>query len=263
VSERRACTVVGCALSSQRYRARRPPQEPLRERLRALAHERVRWGYRRLHVLLAREGLQVNHKRVYRLYREEGLAVRRRKRKHVAAARRPLPTPVQLNDCWTMDFMSDLLRTGRRIRVLNVLDVLSREALANEVDTSLPAGRVIEVLEIIALERGYPARIQVDNGAEFRSRALDAWAYDHRVTLDFIEPGKPIQNAVIESFNGRMRDELLNQHWWTTLGEVRDAVAAYRADYNEVRPHSALENRAPAEFARAYAANIQPQRLAS
>lgn len=219
--------------------------------MHVLAIERVRWGYRRLHVLLKREGQQVNVKRVYRIYREEGLAVRRRKRKRVAVARAPQPAPTRLNERWAMDFMSDVLVGGRRYRILNVLERLSREALASEVDTSLPALRVIRVLEEIALERGYPCGITVDNGSEFRSSALDAWAYEHGVTLEFIQPGKPIQNATVESFNGRMRDELLNQHWWRTLDEARRAVAAYREDYNQVRPHSALGNQTPEGFASA------------
>jgi len=242
---------VGCALSSQRYRSRRPRREALRARLRELAHERVRWGYRRLHVLLTREGVAVNHKCVYRLYREEGLAVRKRKRKRVAVARTPLPTPTRLNESWAMDFMSDSLASGRRFRILNVVDVLSREGLASEVDTSLPAVRVIQALEEITLERGYPARITVDNGPEFRSRALDAWAYQHGVTLDFIAPGKPIQNAVIESYNGRMRDELLNLHWWRDVAEARAGVDAHREDYNTVRPHGALGHQTPRAFAAA------------
>lgn len=218
-------------------------------RLRELAHERVRWGYRRLHVLLGREGVVVNHKCVYRLYREEGLAVRRRKRKRVAVTRTPLPLPTLLNEGWAMDFMSDSLASGRRFRILNVVDVLSREGLGSEVDTSLPAVRVIQALEEIAVERGYPTRITLDNGPEFRSRALDAWAYDHGVVLDFIAPGKPIQNAVMESYNGRMRDELLNLHWWRSVAEARDAIGAHREDYNSVRPHGALGNQTPCEFA--------------
>ena len=255
--------MLGVPLSSQRYRSRRPPQEGLRQRLRELAVERVRWGYRRLHILLKREGVQVNHKRLYRLYREERLAVRGRKRKRVAVPRQPMATPTRLNECWAMDFMSDSLASGRRYRIFNVVDALSREGLASEVDTSLPAVRVIGALEEIALLRGYPTRIRVDNGPEFRSARLDAWAYEHGVTLEFIQPGKPIQNAVMESYNGRMRDELLNQHWWRSIAEARDAVDAYREDFNEVRPHSALDNRTPGEFARRYAAALTQQRLAS
>ena len=235
----------------------------MRIRLRELAHERVRWGYRRLYVLLRREGRAVNRKRVYRLYRDEGLAVRRRKRKRVAVSRQPFEKPTRLNEAWAMDFMSDVLSSGRRYRILNVADVLSREALASEVDTSLPAVRVIQALEEIALERGYPSRITIDNGPEFRSQALDAWAYEHSVYLDFIQPGKPVQNAVIESYNGRMRDELLNLHWWRTIDEARVAVGEYRIDHNRVRPHSALDYKTPAEFAESYAASLNPQRLAS
>jgi len=251
LSERRGCRFVGASLSSQRYRSRRAPELELRARLHTLALERVRWGYRRLHLLLRREGREVNVKRVYRLYREQGLAVRRRKRKRVAVARAPQAAPTRLNERWAMDFMADVLVGGRRFRILNVLERLSREALASEVDTSLPALRVTRVLDEIALERGYPIGIVVDNGSEFRSTALDAWAYEHGVMLEFIQPGKPIQNATIESFNGRMRDELLNQHWWRTLDEAQRAIAAYREDYNHVRPHSALGNQTPEEFASA------------
>ena len=250
ISERHACRAIGCALSSQRYHSRRDPRTELRTRLRELAHERVRFGYRRLYVLLIREGVVVNKKCVYRLYREEGLAVRKKKRKRAAVARQPLPAPVGLNDCWAMDFMSDVLRGGRRFRILNVIDVLSREGLASEVDTSLPARRVVQAVDEIALERGYPTRIIVDNGPEFRSAALDAWAYAHGVTLEFIDPGKPIQNAVMESYNGRMREECLNLNWWSTIGDARSGIGAHRVDYNEVRPHGSLGNQTPAEFAR-------------
>lgn len=206
-----------------------------------------------MNTLLVRDGIVLNLKCVYRLYREEGLAVRRRKRKRVAVARQPMPAPSQLNECWAMDFMSDALISGRRFRILNVIDVLSREGLASEVDSGLSARRVIDVLEIIAIERGcYPARIIVDNGPEFRSAALDAWAYEHGVTLEFIQPGKPIQNALIESYNGRMRDELLNTCWWRTVEEARAAITAYRVDYNQVRPHGSLDQRTPEEFAKTF-----------
>jgi putative transposase len=178
-----------------------------------LAEERVRWGYRRLLVLLRREGIQSNHKAVYRLYREEGLAVRR-KRKRVAVPRRPMMLPQRLNGRWSMDYVSDVIRGGRRTRIFNAVDDLSREGLASEVDTSLPARRVIQALEEIALERGYPERIVCDNGTEFRSRALDEWAYENSVSLDFIQAGKPVQNPFVESFNGKMRDECLNVHWF-------------------------------------------------
>ena len=250
ISERHACRVIGCALSSQRYRSRRDPRPELRSRLRELAHERVRFGYRRLFVLLVREGIVVNKKCVYRLYREEGLAVRKKKRKRVALARHPIPSPSHVNEGWGMDFVSDVLRAGRRFRVLNVLDVLTREGLASEVDTSLPAKRVVQALDEIALERGYPRWIVLDNGPEFRSVALDAWAHEHGVVLGFIDPGKPMQNAVVESYNGRMRDECLNVNWWSTIEEARRGIDAHRIDYNEVRPHGSLNQRTPSEFAR-------------
>lgn len=150
-----------------------------------------------------------------------------------------------------MDFMSDVLVGGKRYRILNVVEALSREGLASEVDTSLPAPRVTRALDEIALERGYPARITIDNGSEFRSAALDAWAYEHGVMLEFIQPGKPMQNPFVESYNGRMRDELLNQHWWRTVAEARTAIEAHREDYNQVRPHSSLGDRTPAETAAA------------
>jgi putative transposase len=160
-----------------------------------------------------------------------------------------MPAPTRLNERWSMDYMHDALITGRRYRILNVVDELSREGLASEVDFSLPAVRVIQTLEEIGLERGFPTSIVVDNGPEFRSRALDEWAYRHGIVLDFIEPGKPTQNPFVESYNGRMRDECLNQHWFRELHEARETIEAHRQDYNEVRPHSSLEDRTPAEFA--------------
>lgn len=221
--------------------------------MRELAEERRRWGYRRLHRVLYRTGWKVNRKRIYRLYRAEGLAIRRRRRKRMAVARVPMIAPSRLNERWSMDFMSDVLTSGRRFRILNILDDFSREGLADEVDFSLPARRVIRALDILALERGLPERIVVDNGPEFRSSALDEWAYQHGVTLDFIEPGKPVQNAFVESYNGRMRDECLNEHWFTSLEEARQVVELYRKDYNEVRPHSSLGDQTPAEFASRFA----------
>ena len=222
----------------------------LRQRLCTLAAERRRFGYRRLWVLLRREGFDVNHKRVYRLYREEGLAVRRRKRKRMAGvARVPMPAPQRRNERWSMDFVSDALGNGRRIRVLTVIDDFTRECLATEVDTSLPGLRVARVLDRLALERGLPESITVDNGPEFAGKTLDAWAYAHGVHLHFIDPGKPVQNAYIESFNGRLRDECLNEHWFMSLPAARTIVETWRDDYNAVRPHSALGNRTPEEFA--------------
>jgi len=249
-SERWACRLVRAPRSSQRYRSTRAPDTDVRLRLHAHAEQRPRWGYRRLHVLLRRDGVPINLKRTYRLYREERLMVRRRKRKRVVVVRRPIAAAATLNERWSMDFMSDSFVNGRRYRILNVVDDYSHEDLASEVDTSLPAVRVIQVLEELLTERGLPKRIVVDNGSEFRSQKLDEWAYRHGVQLDFIEPGKPVQNAYVESFNGKMRDECLNQHWFQGLAEARAEIAAFRMDYNEVRPHSSLGQKTPSEFAR-------------
>ncbi len=176
--------------------------------------------------------------------------VRKRKRKRVVVVRRPMEVPARVNERWSMDFMSDSFISGRRYRILNVVEDCSHEALASEPDTSLPAARVIQVLNELELERGLPERIVLDNGSEFRSEALDQWAYDHDVQLDFIQPGKPVQNAFAESFNGRMRDECLNQHWIEDVTEARSVIGAFKQDFNEVRPHSSLGQRTPSEFAR-------------
>jgi putative transposase len=194
----------------------------------------------------------VNHKRVYRLYREEGLTVRRRRRKRVSReARLPLPAPVGPNELWSLDFMSDALAWGRRIRLLCVIDAFTRESLAIEVDTSLPAWRVAQVLDRLIVGRGQaPVEIVMDNGPELTSRALDQWAYERGVRLHFIDPGKPQQNAFIESFNGRFRDECLNEHWFLTLADAQRITEDWRVDYNRNRPHTSLGNLTPLEFAR-------------
>jgi len=251
VSERRACRLVRQWRSVERYRSRRPEPAGLRERLRALAEQRPRFGYRRLHVLLRREGFAVNRKRVHRIYRAEGLAVRRRRRKRVAVPRQPMPTPNQVNERWSMDYVHDALSDGRTFRCLTLVDDHSRESLAIEVDTSLPGRRVIRVLEQLAELRGLPQGIVVDNGPEFAGQALDVWAHERGVALDFITPGRPVENAFIESFNGRFRDECLNEHWFRSLDEARITIEDWRQDYNEVRPHSALGDRTPNEYAAA------------
>jgi putative transposase len=252
LSERHACRLVGIGRSTLRYRPRgSADEEALRQRLRTLAAERPRFGYRRLHALLRREGVRLNHQRVERLYREEGLAVRRRTRKRVARDRRGrAAVPGRPNQQWGVDFVSDALAWGRRIRLFTVVDIFTREALAIEVDTSLPGGRVVRVLERLALERGVPDEIVLDNGPELAGKALDQWAYERGVWLRFIEPGKPIQNAFVESFQGRLRDECLDRHWFLGLGDARHTVEAWRQDYNQARPHSALGYRPPAEFRR-------------
>ena len=249
LSERRACGLAGLGRSSYRYPSRASEESGLRERLKQLAAQRRRYGYRRLTVLLNREGREVNHKRVYRLYREEGLSVRRRKKKRIGAVeRRSRALPTRTNQRWSMDFVSDGLGDGRKFRSLNIVDDYSRECVATEVDTSIPGGRVVRVLERLGEVRGLPEVLVTDNGPEFAGQALDVWAYERGVKLHFIQPGKPIQNPIIESFNGKMRDECLNEHWFRTLSEARQTIEAWRRDYNEVRPHSALANRTPQEF---------------
>jgi putative transposase len=252
LSERRACRLVGQPRATERYRSVRDPLEDLRDRLKVLALEWHRRGYRYFTIVLVREGWTVNHKRVYRINREERLNVgrSRRRRKRVSEARCPMPAPSRVNECWGMDFVSDALINGRRIRILNIVDGLSREDLDGPIDTSLPAVRVVEALDRIALERGaYPERLIVDNGPEFRSRQLDAWAYQNGVALHFIDPGKPIQNALTESYNGRMRDECLNMNWWPTLGSAQAGIRKWRQRYNTERPHGSLGYKTPEEFA--------------
>ncbi len=248
---RRACRVIQIAESSYRYRSCRQEPEGLRERLLELAAERPRFGYRRLHVLLVREGWAVNHKRIQRMYREEKLAVRRKRRKRVAqTARRPKVLPAGPNERWSMDFMADSLATGRGFRTFNVVDDFTRECVAIEVDTSLSGERVTRVLDQVIERRGKPLSLVMDNGPEFAGRALDAWAYQRGVQLHFIRPGKPIENCFVESFNGKFRDECLNQHWFTSLRDARLEIEAWRRDYNHVRPHSSLGQLPPAVFAK-------------
>ena len=261
LSERRACGLIGMNRGSWRYQRKERNEAALRARLRELAGERPRFGYRRLHRLLRREKENgrakwvVNHKQVYRLYREEGLAMRRRKSKRFRAeARVPLVLPRRANQMWTMDFTRDSLASGRKFRTLNLMDGYTREAPWLEMDTSLPGLRVAQVLERVAQERGLPETIQVDNGPEFISRVVDQWAYTNGVALHFIDPGKPVQNAFIESFNGKFRDECLNQNWFTSLEDARQIIEAWRKDYNTVRPHSSLGYLTPREYAAAVAA---------
>lgn len=251
LSERRACRLIGVWRSTCRRRRQRTDDAPTRLRLQGLAGQWPRFGYRRLHVLLRREGLAINHKRVYRLYREAGLAVRRRRRKRAAGLRMPLTRPTRVNERWSMDFLTDALGTGRSFRVLTIVDDRTRECLALEADRSLPGSRVVQVLEQVVAQRGRPTVIVSDNGPEFVGRALDQWAYREGVRLHFIAPGKPMQNGYVESFNGKLRDECLNGHWFLTLGDARRTLEEWRMIYNRVRPHSALGNMSPEEYARA------------
>lgn len=250
-SERRVCGLIGLWRSTMRYESRKQEPPKLRERLKELAALRPRFGYKRLYLLLRREGFLVNHKRILRLYREEGLALRpRKRRKKVTAALRVAPDlPVQANERWSMDFMLDCLESGRRFRLLNIVDDFTRECLAIEVDSSLPGCRVVRVLERLADTRGLPKVIVVDNGPEFAGRALDTWASENSLKLHFIRPGKPIENAYIESFNGRVRDECLNQNEFYSLFEARHRLDMWRIDYNRNRPHGALGGKTPEQFA--------------
>ena len=250
MSERHACRLLGLGRSTHRYRARKAERDAgLRTRLKELAAQRMRFGYRRLTAMLARDGMPANHKRVYRLYREEGLAMRIRQRRRIrwtGAASSAIAT--RANERWSIDFVSDCVSTGRVIRMLTVVDDCTRECPAIEVDTSLGGLRVLRVLDRIASERGLPEAIVLDNGPEFRGRALAAWSEERRVRLEFIQPGKPAQNAFAESFNGRLRDECLNANWFTSLSDARRKIESWRQDYNQQRPHRSL-NLPPAEFA--------------
>jgi len=241
VSVRRACKLSSLAESTYRYRSQRSEPKGLRARLLELAAERPRFGYRRLHVMLVREGWQVNHKRIQRMYREERLMVRRKKRKRVAAMprqRRELPSAA--NDRWSMDFTSDSLATGRCFRTLNVVDDFTRECVAIEVDTSISGERVARVLDRVIERRGLPRTLLCDNGPEFTSRALDTWAYRRGIQLDFIRPGKPVENCFVESFNGKFRDECLSAHWFTDLRDARRKLETWRQDF-DLTPSSAHE----------------------
>jgi len=252
MSERHACRLMDLARSTYRYRGRRAGRDQeLRQRLKELATKRMGFGYRRLTALLVREGVEVNHKRVYRLYGEEGLVMRMRQRRRIrwnGAVTSPAAT--RPNQRWSIDFVSDCVSTGKVIRMLTVVDDCTRECPSIEVDTSLGGLRVRRVLDRVAAERGLPEAIVLDNGPEFRGRALAAWSEERGVRLEFIQPGKPVQNAYVESFNGRLRDECLNANWFTSLNDARRKIEEWRQDYNQQRPHSSLQYLSPAAFAR-------------
>jgi putative transposase len=243
------------AVSSYRYQSRRS-DEPLRTQLVELAREKPRFGYRRLHVLLGRAGEHVNHKRVHRVYREAGLMIRRKKRKHCVREGKPLLARTAANQEWALDFAHDVLACGRTIRILSVVDAYTRECLALEVDTSFASRRVTRVLDAIVAERGQPGTIRCDNGPEFTSRHFLAWAVERGIELIHIQPGQPTQNARVESFHGRLRDECLRVSWFQNLFDARRKIAAWRKEYNEDRPHSSLGYCTPNEFAAAQAAGF-------
>jgi putative transposase len=247
------------AWSTMRYLSRRPLQEALRTRLRELAATHVRYGYRRLTVLLRREGWHVNAKRIYRLYDEEGLKVRSVERKKIGRRQRIPQSPASgPNQCWSADFVSDKLADGRSFRILTVVDQFTRECVALEADRSLHGTHVAATLTRAIAERGIaPKSITLDNGSEFTGRTLEAWAIQRGVQLCFIRPGRPVENGFIESFNGRLRDECLNVEWFSSLHDAREKLARWRNHYNQLRPHSALADRTPASFASIYAASAE------
>jgi putative transposase len=249
LSERRVCILLGFPRSTMRYQTERVIAPELVADLRQVAMERPRFGYRRLHVMLRRKGWTVNKKLVLRLVRENGWLVRRKLRKKLAAVPRvKLPEPTAPNEAWAMDFVHDGTAGGRTFRTLNVVDRFTRECLVIEVDTSITGKRVTAVMRLLSAMRGKPQTIRVDNGPEFISKALDAWAFESGVQLHFIQPGKPTQNGHIESFNGKFRDECLNQSWFTDIADAREQIELWRNDYNQVRPHSALGNLSPIEY---------------
>jgi len=249
-SQRRACALVGMAPKVYRHQHKRPDDTGLRERLKALANERRRFGYRRLHLLLRREGAGVNHKKLYRVYREERLAVRRRGgRKRALGTRAPMAIPQSANQRWSVDFVQDTLVDGRRFRALVIVDDFTRECLGLAVDTSLSGVRVARELTAIMERRSAPCMVVSDNGTEFTSRAILAWTQEQPVDWHYIAPGKPMQNAYAESFIGRLRDECLNEHLFRSLRHAREIIEAWRIDYNHARPHTSLQGLTPAKFA--------------
>jgi putative transposase len=252
LNESRACGLIRITRWSNGYQSRRDPQTELRVRLRDLASARVRYGYRRLTVLLRREGWHVNTKRIYRLYRQEGLELRIKKRaKRAAQARIRLTEARYPNQRWSMDFVSDRLVDGRWFRILTVVDQYTRECLCAHADRSQSGEKVAEQLERVVTQRGVPESITSDNGSEFAGQVMDYWAHQSGVKLDFIRPGKPVENGYIESFNGRLRDECLNVEVFLDLVDAQSKIENWRRDYNQQRPHSALADRTPQEFARA------------
>ncbi len=264
VSLRQACRASGTALSSMLYRPVRPDQFPLRQRIKEIATNRVSYGYRRVQVLLRREGWKVNAKRTYRLYREEGLCLRskRPKRRRSALRRQETITATGTNQLWAMDFVSDALADGRKLRVLTVLDTFTRECVALEASGSFGGAEVARVLTREGVRRGLPAVIHVDNGTEFTSKAFDHWAYMNHVRLDFSRPGKPTDNPFIESFNAQLRRECLSQHYFLSVIDARVALDAWREEYNNRRPHGSLGQRTPAEYRAEVEGAEAPEELA-
>jgi len=256
-SQRRACRTVRVSKSTVRYRSRREPRTALRQRIREIAQVRISYGYRKIRVLLKREGWKVGKKLVYRLYREEGLTLRykRRKRRCAATNRRERCKPTAPNEVWSLDFVADQLSDGRRFRALTIVDVFRRESLAIEVGQRLKGEDVSRVLSRIGMQRAVPKTLFCDNGTEFTSQAMDLWAYHAGVRIDFSRPGKPTDNAHVESFNGTLRSGCLDAHWFGSLTEAKETIEAWRREYNESRPHRAHGERTPHEIACEFAAS--------
>ena len=251
-TQRQALRTVTMSASTFLYRSVRKDESALKLRIKEITDSRVHYGYRRVHVLLRREGYVDNVKRAYRLYREQGLSLRlkRPRRNRAAQLRQPKQLAVAMNEIWSMDFVADALFDGRKLRMLTVVALYTRECLAIEVGQSLRGEDVVRVLHEVAQKRGLPRTVKSDNGSEFISKIMDKWAYERSVALDFSRPGKPTDNAAVESFNGRLRQECLNAHWFLSLADAQEKIAAWREDYNESRPHSALDWATPAEFTR-------------
>jgi transposase InsO family protein len=255
MSERRACRLIAADRKMIRYRSRRPPDTELRARLHELANHRRRFGYRRLYILLRDEGEPSGINRIYRLYREEGLAVRKRRtRRKAVGTRAPILVEAKPNARWSLDFVHDQLAYGRRFRILNIVDDVTRECLAAIPDTSISGQRAARELTTIIERRGKPRMIVSDNGTEFTSNAILRWSKEHRIEWHYIAPGKPMQNGYIESFNGRMRDELLNESLFIDLHQARQLISAWVTDYNTARPHSSLGYKTPAAYAGTFTA---------
>ena len=250
ISERRACRLLGISRTAYRYQTRKPDDREIRERLRWLAERKPHWGFSKINAYLRNQGYRWNHKRVYRVYCEMKLNLRVKPRKRLPVREpKPLGQPQTANQSWSLDFMSDSLASGRAFRTLNIMDDFNREVLWIEIDTSLPAERVVRTLEMIASWRGYPKQIRMDNGPELISQKMAEWSEAHGVELAFIEPGKPTQNAYIERFNRTYREEVLDAYLFTTLQEVRDITEEWIEEYNAIRPHDALQGLPPYEYA--------------
>jgi putative transposase len=262
-SQRKACQLVSLHRSVGRYISKPKENGLLKEKIIAHADERKRFGYRRIHILLKKEGFEVNHKRVYRLYKETGLKVLKRGgRKRSLGSRAPLKSGEKPNARWSLDFVSDGLANGRKIRVLTIVDDFTRECLKMVVDTSLNGMRLVRELSELVLEKGAPESILSDNGTEFTSNAVLKWCQDNRINWQYIQPGKPMQNGYIESFNGKLRDECLNENWFLSLQEAKQIIEKWRLDYNQQRPHTSLKGLSPQQFINSLNQNIENEYIA-